>query len=760
MKNRINMIMVIILICIFLFSACKSPNTDGNTSQISGSGISQSQEISSSEQISSNSGGSMPDSSENSILSVGNSSGASYGNSIGNSQPRPVSGNSSSSISKVTEIFGTKYQSSISFDSGLGIQGKNQWYYQQWDGTRYSNLSWDNANKRWIGKTASIRIGKTEMSPEKGKDAIRKWIVPCDGIVSLKGNIKCAIISGTKGVSVEILHNSTSLWKQNISTSASSAGINYLLNRNVKAGDAIYFKVTSTATGDTDTLIWDPLVIFAPLSKGANSQAWDFKSSTDEWEATTNCTITASGGFLNGKITGDTPKISSAYGLNIDITKNAIIKLRLKNNSSDNVAAIYFTTMDDELGGEVKKLEFTVNRNDSNYTIYTVDMSGMYGWIGKLNQLIVCPTHAASGTFSIDYIYLQAGGTETPGFSLLDKEVIYNNNTLKNVMNLDYYTDSGFGIRRNSDASYDFFTANGGGQDGQNSIITHGTLEDPAKSITHMWDKIEGVPADIDYIATETVYQDPGDPKTILAFLHLEKQFMYNNAMTMDAFLGLAITRDNGNTWKFCGTIIGHDIETKEFRPGYDIGGGAYIIYNSGGVDYFYVYASDVSDNSPNSIGLSVSRAPVKSVMDAAKNNTTVPWFKYCDGEWKQPSMDGSFTNIFNPNKNMNWMSVSYNSYIKKYLLSYTSTDQWKGSNYSDITLLVADSPTDFNNNTKEYLIDASDKYCQYPTIIGLGNKNPQIESQKNFYIYYMQWSDLTIWGSDTNLCRKMIILD
>jgi hypothetical protein len=650
------------------------------------------------------------------------------------------------------------YQASSAFNNGLGIQGKDSWYYMQWNGSSYSNLSWSNTNQLWQGSQTYLSVTATTMHPESNYDAIRKWVVPCDGTARITGNVRKYDIDGGDGVSVKIIKNATDIWGIYNLAYNDNVGLNHDVTTDVKNGDVIYFLVNRRTNIYNDSTYWDPSIQFTSAASNTLIKAYEFTSSDEGW-STWNCSKSASGGYLNLTVTGADPSISSPDNLNIDITKTSILKVKFKNQTSSNVGCIYFTTTEDSTFTQAKAKTFAITPNDSNYTEYTIDMSDVYGWLGKIKQLRIDPSEASSGSYSIDYIRLNTGGSNSPAFSIMDKEVVFDNNTLKNVLNLDFYTDSSMGVIRNSDATYKFIGSNGGAT--HCTTITSGDLNNPASTINANQLSIGNTPTQYGYVSAGPVYKDPSDANTMISILHLEKHYTINSVHYFDASLGLAITRNAGTSWTWCGEIIDHDLAYDTTRAAsVDIGAGSFLIQNVGGVDYFYVYSVDAPQSNQDLRELSVARAPVSDVIAAAKNYQVTNWYKYYNGSFTQPGLGGSYTNIFNNQEQMNFMTVTYNSTINKYLMAYTSTRQWGSNNYSDINLIVANSPTDFNNNANNYYIDCSSKYTQYPTMVGLGNSDPQTASQKSFYIYYMQWQNDQIWNSDTNLVRKQIILD
>jgi hypothetical protein len=71
------------------------------------------------------------------------------------------------------------------------IQGKNNWYYQVWDGRKLSDLSFEMRWRRWIGSGCTIfdewqhTVSNNDASP----CPVRKWTAPHAGFVCLDGSI-------------------------------------------------------------------------------------------------------------------------------------------------------------------------------------------------------------------------------------------------------------------------------------------------------------------------------------------------------------------------------------------------------------------------------------------------------------------------------------------------------------------------------------------------------------------------------------------
>jgi RHS repeat-associated protein len=110
------------------------------------------------------------------------------------------------------------------------------------------------------------------------------------------------------------------------------------------------------------------------------------------------------GGYIGGTITGSSPIIYSAGGLGLDITENKTLRIRYKNSTPETLARFYFVTAADSNWAGGKVIAFTVLPN-SDYTVYTLDMTDVPGWTGTLNKLRFDPA-GSSGSFSIDYIQI------------------------------------------------------------------------------------------------------------------------------------------------------------------------------------------------------------------------------------------------------------------------------------------------------------------------------------------------------------------
>jgi len=149
-------------------------------------------------------------------------------------------------------------------------------------------------------------------------------------------------------------------------------------------------------------------------TKAEGGMIWNFDSTTEGWTVTHDIADYGwkSGGYIGGRITGMDPYIYSRNNLQINVTANKYIKVRMKNSSNSTTAQIYFVTSTSTIWGEANHKGFSIIANDPDYTDYVVDMSTIPSWNGTLTQMrIDPPSNVNSGSFSIDLIEIFSGET-------------------------------------------------------------------------------------------------------------------------------------------------------------------------------------------------------------------------------------------------------------------------------------------------------------------------------------------------------------
>ncbi|HEY0827413.1 MAG TPA: hypothetical protein VGE40_04925, partial [Bacilli bacterium] len=147
------------------------------------------------------------------------------------------------------------YKASTLYSKG---QGWYRWHYKQWNGSSYSDMTWDQSNNRWKGAQTYALIMSDRQHPDTN-DSVRTWIAPYAGTVRIQGTAKKEVDAGD-GVIVSILKNSTGLWGQH--TITTTTGLSHDFNTTVSTGDIIYFQVNKNSTITSDTTIWDPTITY------------------------------------------------------------------------------------------------------------------------------------------------------------------------------------------------------------------------------------------------------------------------------------------------------------------------------------------------------------------------------------------------------------------------------------------------------------------------------------------------------------------
>lgn len=142
-------------------------------------------------------------------------------------------------------------------------QGTNHWSYQYWNGSIYTNMTWDSGNNRWIRNGTFSIVGNNWQHPHNGSDSVRQFTAPEAGTIKITGNVKKAVVTGGNGVNVKVLKNSTQIWPASgWQFIAYNDAVGYDLNvtTSVATNDVISFIVNDNGNHDYDNTRWDPLV--------------------------------------------------------------------------------------------------------------------------------------------------------------------------------------------------------------------------------------------------------------------------------------------------------------------------------------------------------------------------------------------------------------------------------------------------------------------------------------------------------------------
>ncbi|MCD9023749.1 hypothetical protein [Cohnella silvisoli] len=177
------------------------------------------------------------------------------------------------------------YSASSGFSSA---QGTNQWYYKQWNGSSYSDMTWDAVNNRWNGAQTYVIVGSNWQHPDTN-DSVRAWKAPSSGTVRLTGTAKKDSNNGLgDGVNVKIMKNGTQVWPSSgweYIAANNFVGASHDISIPVEANDFIYFVVNKNGTITSDTMVWDPTVRYTGVEYNSFSATSGFSSvqETNQW---------------------------------------------------------------------------------------------------------------------------------------------------------------------------------------------------------------------------------------------------------------------------------------------------------------------------------------------------------------------------------------------------------------------------------------------------------------------------------------------
>src|SRR5580704_5788080 len=268
--------------------------------------------------------------------------------------------------------------------------------------------------------------------------------------------------------------------------------------------------------------------------------------------------------------------------------------------------------------------------------------------------------------------------------------------TLKDTGGFGFaWPDTQMGVIKTANG-YEFFTSDGAfhprhtwegqrvGNNNYGSVVTTvGTLDNPLGT---------GVPWDVtispnpdpgvnpnyfgySYIGGGPVFQVPagmtGAGNLIVGY-HAE---LPNDALY--AVHGLAASWDNGLHWTDLGEVVRPNQSYAPNLNGFDeIGDGPLVL--SPDRKYFYFYFPDWPAGTTTTTHISVARAPVESVVEAAFGSAhphTVVFEKFYSGSWNlQPGIGGASTDLIPGSQYAGYLDVHYNSALQRYVL-ITSDD-------------------------------------------------------------------------------------
>lgn len=145
------------------------------------------------------------------------------------------------------------------------VQGTNNWFYKQGNGTTYTDMTWNSTQNAWVGAYTNNLISASEFMQPDTNDAVRAWKAPYSGTVQIKGHVNKWDITGGDGVKVKIMKNDIQIWPSSGWESLAyndKVGLLQDFNIKVSQGDYIYYVVNQNSNSANDNTFWDTSISY------------------------------------------------------------------------------------------------------------------------------------------------------------------------------------------------------------------------------------------------------------------------------------------------------------------------------------------------------------------------------------------------------------------------------------------------------------------------------------------------------------------
>jgi hypothetical protein len=204
---------------------------------------------------------------------------------------------------------------------------------------------------------------------------------------------------------------------------------------------------------------------------------------------------------------------------------------------------------------------------------------------------------------------------------------------------------------------------------------------------------------------------------------------------TLYAVHGLAASRDNGLHWTDLGEVVRPNQSfSATLAPGFDeIGDGPLVL--SPDHKYLYFYFPDWPAGTTTTTNVSVARAPLASVVEAAFGSPhphMAAFEKFYQGSWHlQPGIGGASTDLNPTATYQGYLDVHFNGALGRYVMitsddtNFAYYESEDGLTWTNAFFLGAFANPGNGTGT----------IAPYPTSVGLGD-DPSILG-KSWYVYY-----------------------
>lgn len=144
-------------------------------------------------------------------------------------------------------------------------QGERQWYYLEWTGSTYNQLTWLANDNAWKGTNTWSYIWNPVIMHPDTYNIARAWKAPKSGKVRISGRVAKYNAGGGDGVNVKIMKNNQQVWPASGWKSISfddELGYEHDFYLDVNSDDMIYFIVNQNGNNAYDGTLWDAAVTY------------------------------------------------------------------------------------------------------------------------------------------------------------------------------------------------------------------------------------------------------------------------------------------------------------------------------------------------------------------------------------------------------------------------------------------------------------------------------------------------------------------
>jgi hypothetical protein len=148
-------------------------------------------------------------------------------------------------------------------DGFCGLQGKNGWHHQAWDGASHTDLQFGTGKNVWTNRQGLTAVGPDYQIPDAA-DAVRKWVAPRNGRIRLEGLVEVKKVGGS-GIYAKIVRNTNEVWPERLVTCGRKEFHDTTLS--VQQGDSICFIARRNGAAPAGKTVWDPVVAYEDTKK-------------------------------------------------------------------------------------------------------------------------------------------------------------------------------------------------------------------------------------------------------------------------------------------------------------------------------------------------------------------------------------------------------------------------------------------------------------------------------------------------------------